>query len=78
MKTGPRAVVIAMYVGLSACAGTESTAPFSTATSVDLVRYAGTWYEIARLPMWFQRHCVDRKRATRVVLTAWSGSTMNV
>jgi apolipoprotein D and lipocalin family protein len=29
--------------------------------SVDLTRYAGTWYEIARLPMWFQRHCVDAK-----------------
>jgi apolipoprotein D and lipocalin family protein len=28
---------------------------------VDLSRYAGTWYEIARLPMWFQRHCVDSK-----------------
>jgi hypothetical protein len=28
---------------------------------VDLSRYVGTWYEIARLPMWFQRHCVDSK-----------------
>ena len=28
---------------------------------MDLSRYAGTWYEIARLPMWFQRHCVDSK-----------------
>jgi len=27
-------------------------------TSVDLTRYAVTWYEIARLPMWFQRDCV--------------------
>lgn len=24
---------------------------------VDLARYAGTWYEQARLPMYFQRHC---------------------
>ncbi|MEK9142209.1 MAG: lipocalin family protein [Nitrospirota bacterium] len=28
---------------------------------MDLARYAGTWYEIARLPMWFQRHCFDSK-----------------
>ncbi|MGQ0554562.1 MAG: lipocalin family protein [Nitrospiraceae bacterium] len=28
---------------------------------MDLARYAGTWYEIARLPMWFQRHCIDSK-----------------
>ena len=26
----------------------------TTVLSVDLTRYAGTWYEIARLPMWFQ------------------------
>ncbi len=33
--------------------------PPPTVASVDLVRYAGQWYEIARLPMWFQRHCLD-------------------
>lgn len=32
-----------------------------TVPSVDLARYAGAWYEIARLPMWFQRHCVSSK-----------------
>ncbi len=26
---------------------------------VDLERYMGRWYEIARLPMWFQRGCVE-------------------
>ncbi|MES4785633.1 MAG: hypothetical protein C4294_07220, partial [Nitrospiraceae bacterium] len=38
-----------------------------TVPSVDLARYAGTWYEIARLPTWFQRHCVTSK-ATYTVL----------
>lgn len=33
----------------------------STVGSVDLTRYAGTWYEMARLPMFFQRHCVASK-----------------
>lgn len=51
----------ALGVSLSACAGIDSKEPLPTATSVDLARYAGTWYEIARLPMWFQRHCVDSK-----------------
>jgi apolipoprotein D and lipocalin family protein len=46
---------------ISACAGMGSRAPLTTVASVDLNRYAGTWYEIARLPMWFQRHCVDSK-----------------
>jgi apolipoprotein D and lipocalin family protein len=44
---------------ITSCAGIESRQPPPTVTSVDLTRYAGTWYEIARLPMWFQRHCVD-------------------
>lgn len=46
---------------LGGCAGIESKESLHTVTSVDLGRYAGTWYEIARLPMWFQRHCVDSK-----------------
>lgn len=28
-----------------------------TVPSVDLDRYLGTWYEIARYPAWFQRNC---------------------
>ena len=46
---------------LGACAGVVSKGDLSTVASVDLSRYIGTWYEIARLPMWFQRHCVDSK-----------------
>jgi apolipoprotein D and lipocalin family protein len=49
----------ALCFTLGACAGVDSQEALPTATSVDLSRYAGTWYEIARLPMWFQRHCVD-------------------
>lgn len=32
--------------------------------SVDLNRYAGKWYEIARLPMYFQRNCASDVTAT--------------
>ena len=46
---------------MAGCAGIESKPPLQTVASVDLARYAGTWYEIARLPMWFQRHCIDSK-----------------
>lgn len=46
---------------LGACTGPESRQPLPTVLSVDLGRYAGTWYEIARLPMWFQRDCVESK-----------------
>ena len=46
---------------LGACAGIDSRGELPTVASVDLSRYVGMWYEIARLPMWFQRHCVDSK-----------------
>lgn len=52
-------MVIGFSTLLMNCAGTKSREPLLTVPSVNLSRYAGTWYEIARLPMWFQRHCVD-------------------
>ena len=48
------------------CAGMDSRGELPTVASVDLARYAGTWYEVARLPMWFQRHCVDSKAVYQV------------
>jgi len=50
-----------LYLVLAACAGVERKEALSTVPLVDLARYEGTWYEMARLPMWFQRHCVDSK-----------------
>lgn len=35
-----------------------------TVTQVDLERYAGRWYEISRLPMWFERKCTGNITAT--------------
>ncbi|WP_249678297.1 lipocalin family protein [Pseudomonas abieticivorans] len=45
---------------LAGCASKpdESMAPH-TAGQVDLKRYKGTWYELARLPMFFQRNCAQ-------------------
>jgi apolipoprotein D and lipocalin family protein len=61
MKTGLAILVSTCILILAGCAGIESKQPLQTVASVDLARYAGTWYEIARLPMWFQRHCIDSK-----------------
>jgi apolipoprotein D and lipocalin family protein len=49
---------IAFSLTLNTCAAFEPTPDLPTASSVDLARYVGTWHEIARLPMWAQRHCV--------------------
>ena len=38
--------------------GSDALAP-KTVDNVDLKRYQGTWYEQARLPMFFQRNCAQ-------------------
>ena len=57
MARGLRCVVVLAGLLAVACAGPARTPP-PTAPAVDLARYAGTWYEIARLPAFFQRDCV--------------------
>lgn len=44
---------------LAACSTAGDVTPPQTVNSVDLNRYQGTWYELARLPMFFQRNCVQ-------------------
>lgn len=36
----------------------------TTVDNVDLAKYSGTWYEIGRLPMYFQRNCASDVTAT--------------
>ena len=50
-----------VFLAAAACGGMEPREPLTTVAFVDLSQYSGTWHEIARLPMWFQRHCVDSK-----------------
>ena len=42
--------------------------PLQVVPSVDLSRYAGTWYEIARLPNKFQKECIGDVTATYTLL----------
>ena len=49
-----------LAIGLSGCASgqfRDRTAPIDTVAQVDLDRYAGLWYEIARYPNWFEKDC---------------------
>lgn len=45
----------------------------TTVDSVDLDKYAGTWYELGRLPMYFQRNCASDVTATYTEKTDGSG-----
>lgn len=51
-------VALLCLVLLSGCVGGGREQPPETVGDVDLQRYQGTWYELARLPMFFQRDCV--------------------
>jgi apolipoprotein D and lipocalin family protein len=70
--THPRADRIALMAGVAATAAftayavhanTQSHAPLPTVATLDLQRYVGHWYEIARMPSWFQRKCVGQAEA---------------
>lgn len=67
------ATIVGGAIALTACASTPTTKATAKPTgvgkaqavpSVDLNRYAGKWYEIARLPMFFQRNCASDVTAT--------------
>lgn len=64
-KTAQTVLVALSMIGLvkPVNAG-DSNAPLQVAPSVDLARYAGKWYEIARLPNRFQRNCASDVAAT--------------
>jgi len=64
-----------MGLSLVSCGGhsTPAQPPLQTAASVDLSRYAGVWYEIARLPLWSQRKCVASTAEYRLLETGEIG-----
>lgn len=49
---------------LAACVNQPATQPpVKTVDFVDVQRYAGTWYEIASFPLFFQRQCIANTQA---------------
>jgi apolipoprotein D and lipocalin family protein len=70
---------VILYAFLSACAGPAALDPSRvppTVARVELARYVGTWYEIARMPLWFQRNCL-RSQATYGLLETGEVSVLN-
>jgi lipocalin len=57
-------VLVAAAALLPAAARAQRGAPVRTVSLVDLDRYAGDWFEIARFPNRFQRQCVGDVRAS--------------
>ncbi len=42
---------------------TQPPGPLATILSLDVPRYMGVWFEIAKYPNWFQRMCVSNTKA---------------
>ena len=51
-------------LALSAVVGGQAPGPVATVAAVDLSRYVGQWFEVARFENRFQRQCVGDVRAT--------------
>jgi apolipoprotein D and lipocalin family protein len=66
-------VILVSALFVSACPSRETQAPPATASAVDLSRYAGHWFEIARLPMWAQRDCIASTADYRILATGEVG-----
>ena len=59
VKQGVCAAILALCLPLTASAQTTDKATPEAVASIDVHQYMGTWHEIARLPMYFQRKCVS-------------------
>jgi apolipoprotein D and lipocalin family protein len=57
--TGLLACLLIGFVG----AAQAQIAPLRTVPAVDVPRYMGTWYEIAKYPNWFQKKCTSSTQA---------------
>ncbi|MBV6287735.1 lipocalin family protein [Pseudomonas aegrilactucae] len=58
MAIRTRLLLSCLALALAGCTNSGDKQP-PTTMQVDLQRYQGTWYEQARLPMFFQRNCVQ-------------------
>jgi apolipoprotein D and lipocalin family protein len=53
----------------------QSDQAVKTIASLDVPRYLGTWYEIAKFPNWFQKKCISN---TKAVYTAKPDGNLRV
>src|SRR6185369_4177077 len=60
-----------------AVAPAQGKHPLRVVPEVDLVRYAGQWYEIARFPNRFQKRCAGEVTANYTLQTSGKISVLN-
>ncbi len=60
----PEPTLLLLTLAITTAPAAEPALPNRPVTTLDLPRYSGQWHEIAHLPMFFQRKCVDTITAT--------------
>ena len=68
------ALMISLLAMLSSCVSDNAPRSISAVQNFDMERYMGTWYEIARLPQWFERNMY----AVKAEYTLQSDGTVKV
>lgn len=63
LKNLSLAIFIVILGNSNLGAQTNDPAPVKTIFTLDVPRYLGTWYEIAKFPNWFQKKCVGNTKA---------------
>lgn len=63
MKTLIAAILVLSGAFVHAADNPPPVPPLTTINALDVPRYMGTWYEIAKFPAWFQKKCVADTRA---------------
>lgn len=64
MERNITSILLLILATVSSFAQSETKRPVTAVPSVDLNRYAGQWYEIAKYPNKFQKKCVANTTAT--------------
>lgn len=73
-----RALLILLLAGAAACQSpSPRTSTLATVSVVDLERYSGRWYEIARIPNRFQSQCISDTTATYTLNSDGSIAVVN-
>ena len=53
-----RGILLCLSLWIPGVAKAIPTESLPTVSSIDVQRYQGQWFEISRLPMWFERNCL--------------------
>jgi apolipoprotein D and lipocalin family protein len=74
---GPLLLLLGINAHAGAAAPADGARPLATIASLDVPRYMGTWYEIAKFDNRFQKQCVGFTTATYSAMPAGTVQVVN-